>query len=89
MAVTSAGLPRIALSEVTGVNHAAIGKVLAGASWPDTRTLARLERGLEASLWPVVRAAGTHVAATPDVVVGEGTEQVGDGDGSAAGRGTT
>ena len=68
------------LSVVTGVNHAAIGKVIAGETWPDTRTLARLERGLEARLWPEMGPAGAHVAAPPHVVVGERTEKGGRSD---------
>jgi transcriptional regulator with XRE-family HTH domain len=40
------------VAELTGVDRATIGAVLAGRSWPDILTLAKLERGLGA-LWPV------------------------------------
>lgn len=40
------------VAETTGVSHSVIGNILAGRKWPDTQTLARLERGLEARLWP-------------------------------------
>lgn len=68
-----ASLRRIA--EHTGLNHSVIGDILAGRKWPDTQTLARLERGLETRLWPLVGPGGHHVTAPPDVVVLEGDEQ--------------
>ncbi|WP_104199434.1 helix-turn-helix transcriptional regulator [Cryobacterium sp. Y29] len=38
----------------TGVDRASIGALLNGLSWPDIATLAKLELGLKASLWPGV-----------------------------------
>lgn len=61
------GLSLRRVGEITGVNHSVIGDVLAGRKWPDTQTLARLERGLGASLWPVIGAGGGHVAVSEDV----------------------
>lgn len=70
------GLSLRRIGEITGVNHSVIGDVLAGRKWPDTQTLARLERGLEARLWPELGTAGHHVpAAGEDVVRGEGPQQ--------------
>lgn len=37
---------------LTGVDHASISGIIAGRTWPDLATIARLERGLEANLWP-------------------------------------
>jgi hypothetical protein len=44
---------------VTGVDHSAIAKVLAGDTWPDLATIAKLEIGLDARLWPLHVPAGT------------------------------
>ena len=63
------------IGQVTGVNHGVIGDVLAGRKWPDTQTLARLERGLETRLWPLLGVGGRHVGAAEDVVRGEGDQQ--------------
>jgi hypothetical protein len=38
--------------KLTGVDHTTIGDVLAGRVWPDIATIARLEAGLGADLWP-------------------------------------
>jgi len=38
--------------KLTGVDHTTIGDVLAGRAWADIATLARLEVGLGADLWP-------------------------------------
>ena len=35
------------------VDHTALLAILAGRSWPDLATIAKLERGLGARLWPV------------------------------------
>jgi lambda repressor-like predicted transcriptional regulator len=36
----------------SGVNRQAIANLLAGDSWPDVATVARLASALDASLWP-------------------------------------
>ena len=36
----------------TGVNHVTILRILAGQVWPDLITIAKLELGLDAYLWP-------------------------------------
>lgn len=69
------GLSLRRVSEITGVNHSVIGDVLAGRKWPDTQTPARLERGLEASLWPIMGPGGRHAATPEDVVGREGAQQ--------------
>ncbi|MDP3894771.1 helix-turn-helix transcriptional regulator [Nocardioides sp.] len=48
--------------EATGVDHTTIADVLNGATWPDLRTIARLEAGLRADLWPTATnlGSGTH-----------------------------
>lgn len=38
--------------DLTGVDHTTIGDVLAGFTWPDLMTIARLESGLGTDLWP-------------------------------------
>jgi len=45
---------------LTGVDHTTIGDVLAGRAWADIATLARLEVGLGADLWPSRAAKGKH-----------------------------
>jgi len=40
------------VARITGVDRATVGAVLNGLSWPDIVTLAKLESGLDASLWP-------------------------------------
>lgn len=42
------------VEERTGVDHTSVAGILAGRSWPDLRTIARLELGLGTSLWPVL-----------------------------------
>jgi hypothetical protein len=39
-------------SRLTGVDHATLGAVLNGNTWPDLVTIARLELGLDVDLWP-------------------------------------
>ena len=34
------------------INHATLMKILAGETWPDLETIAKLESGLKADLWP-------------------------------------
>lgn len=36
----------------TDVDHATISAILRGRTWPDLYTIAKLERGLGADLWP-------------------------------------
>lgn len=36
----------------TGVDHTTVAAILNGTVWPDLHTLARLEHGLGAALWP-------------------------------------
>ncbi|WP_336084638.1 helix-turn-helix domain-containing protein [Nocardia sp. SSK8] len=38
----------------TGVHHSVIARILAGTSWPDAETIARLETELGVPLWPVL-----------------------------------
>lgn len=38
--------------DVTGVEHTTLSGILSGQTWPDLATIARLERGLAADLWP-------------------------------------
>ena len=40
------------LKASTGIEHTTIAAVLNGTTWPDLATIARLELGLEADLWP-------------------------------------
>lgn len=40
------------VSKMTGVDDMTIHTVLNGRGWPDIATLAKLERGLGADLWP-------------------------------------
>lgn len=41
-----------AAKAVTGVDHTTIAAVLNGTTWADLATIARLEAGLDADLWP-------------------------------------
>ena len=43
--------------QATGVDHTTIADVLNGNTWPDLRTIARLEAGLRTNLWPTGTAA--------------------------------
>ena len=45
------------LAAVSGVNRQAIANLLAGDSWPDVATVARLNAALDAGLWPDMNAA--------------------------------
>jgi len=47
-------------AEVCGMNHATLIGILEGRAWPDMETIAKLERGLDAALWP-----GRGVSAGP------------------------
>lgn len=50
-----AGKSQRAVTELTGVEHSTISRVLSGQAWPDLATIARLELGLETNLWPTQR----------------------------------
>ena len=39
-------------AEACGMNHATLIGILEGRAWPDMETIAKLERGLDAALWP-------------------------------------
>lgn len=52
------GLTNRAAAELTGVDHTVIGKVLKGRTWADLRTIALLEHGLDAVLWPTRTPTG-------------------------------
>jgi hypothetical protein len=41
-----------AAKALTGVDHTTIAAVLNGTTWADLATIARLEAGLDADLWP-------------------------------------
>ncbi|PWB97818.1 helix-turn-helix domain-containing protein [Salinibacterium hongtaonis] len=44
----------------TGVDHSTILAILQGRAWPDLFTLAKLEHGLQADLWPGRAKADDH-----------------------------
>jgi hypothetical protein len=46
-----------AAAEACGMNHATLIGILDGRAWPDMETIAKLERGLDAALWPGRRSA--------------------------------
>jgi hypothetical protein len=39
-------------ADACGMNHATLIGILDGRAWPDMETIAKLERGLDAALWP-------------------------------------
>jgi hypothetical protein len=41
-----------AAAEACDTNHATLISILEGRAWPDMETIAKLERGLDAALWP-------------------------------------
>lgn len=41
-----------AAADATGVDHSVIHDILAGNSWPEVVTIARLARGLGVHVWP-------------------------------------
>ncbi len=41
-----------AVERATGVDHDTVARILRGAPWPDIATVAHLEHGLGADLWP-------------------------------------
>jgi hypothetical protein len=40
------------VAEAAQLDHSTLLSLLRGRSWPDLVTIARLERGLDADLWP-------------------------------------
>ena len=48
------------VGHICGVDHTTIGAVLNGTTWADLATIARLEAGLDAQLWPLRDQAGTR-----------------------------
>lgn len=40
------------VAAICGVGHVTLQRVLTGQAWPDLHTIARLEVGLDAALWP-------------------------------------
>lgn len=59
------GLSLRAAKARTGVDHTTISDILNGAAWPDLHTIARLEAGLGADLYPT-GIARSHPSGTPD-----------------------
>lgn len=51
-AIAERGLSLRGAAAVSGVNRQAIADLLAGRSWPDVATVARLGAALDADLWP-------------------------------------
>jgi DNA-binding phage protein len=47
-----AGRSLRAVAAEAGLGHVTLQRVLAGQAWPDLQTIARLEVGLDAALWP-------------------------------------
>lgn len=39
-------------AQAAGIDHGIVARLLAGQSWPEVVTVARLERGLGVRLWP-------------------------------------
>lgn len=48
------------IGRLTNVDYTTVIAILNGTTWPDLMTLARLEAGLRADLWPVGIAASTE-----------------------------
>lgn len=40
------------VAAAAGIGHVTLQRVLTGQAWPDLATIARLETGLDADLWP-------------------------------------
>jgi hypothetical protein len=51
-AITEQQLTLRGLATASGVNRQAIADLLAGRSWPDVATIARLQNALSRRLWP-------------------------------------
>jgi hypothetical protein len=41
-----------AVAATVNVNHSTLIGILAGSTWPDAETIAKLELGLDADIWP-------------------------------------
>ncbi|MEX1080160.1 MAG: helix-turn-helix transcriptional regulator [Homoserinimonas sp.] len=41
-----------AAAEAAGVNHSTLLGIMEGRTWPDLETIAKIEHGLQADLWP-------------------------------------
>jgi lambda repressor-like predicted transcriptional regulator len=41
-----------AVANLAGLSHATLLSVLAGRTWPDLETIAKLEHGLDEPIWP-------------------------------------
>lgn len=54
------GLTVRAAAELTGVNRSSVAAILAGTTWPDMATIARLEDGLKRPLWPRIGPDGVY-----------------------------
>jgi hypothetical protein len=55
------------VADTCGMNHATLIGILDGRAWPDMETIAKLERGLAAPLWPAhpqVSACGVSTSST-------------------------
>jgi hypothetical protein len=52
LARATEGLSLRQIEARTGVNRATISLIARGATWPDARTIALLEHGLDVELWP-------------------------------------
>lgn len=48
------------VARLTGVDYTTVSAILNGTTWPDLRTIARLEHGLQADLWPAGLARKLH-----------------------------
>ncbi|PZF02805.1 hypothetical protein DEJ01_09770 [Curtobacterium sp. MCLR17_040] len=55
-----AGRSLRAVAADAGIGHVTLQRVLAGQAWPDLQTIARLEAGLDAELWPRRGASETR-----------------------------
>ena len=40
------------MADASGMDHGGLLRVLAGETWPDLATIAKIERGLGVDLWP-------------------------------------
>ncbi|MDR7253379.1 hypothetical protein J2X46_002364 [Nocardioides sp. BE266] len=54
------------VGQLTSVDFTALSDLLNGRSWPSALTIARLERGLDADLWPVGAARADSTARTTE-----------------------
>lgn len=52
LAAAAGALSLRGVEAATGVDHDTVARILRGDTWPDIATVANLEHGLEADLWP-------------------------------------